>query len=141
MSALYEELPLSEFLHHPAATADRLNTVRSIRLRRRDSDDLTLTRADQADRDAAVIDFTSRLLEGLAKAGEAAAIQRVLPHALPWSTFLPVHDREEMLSEIIEVAQGSTSIRNLAPMAILLEQWRHTAEVHADPELHPKATD
>ena len=140
MSALYEELPLSEFLHHPAATAERLNTVRAIRLRRRDSDDLTLTRADQADRDATVIDFTSRLLEGLASVGETAAIQRVLPHALPWSTFLPDDDREEMLLEIIEVAQGSTSIRNLAPMAILLEQWRHSAEIHADPELRARLT-
>jgi uncharacterized protein YcbK (DUF882 family) len=45
-----------------------------------------------------------------------------------------------MLNEIIEVAQGSTSIRNLAPMAILLEQWRHTAEVHADPELYEQLT-
>jgi hypothetical protein len=140
MSALYEELPFSEFLHQPAATAARLDTVRAIRLRRRGADDLSLSRADQADRDATVIDFTARLLEGLAREGETTAIQRVLPHALPWSTFLPELDREEMLDEIIEVAQGASSIRNLAPMATLLEQWRRTAEAHADPELYQRLT-
>ncbi|WP_275410720.1 hypothetical protein [Sinosporangium siamense] len=29
---------------------------------------------------------------------------------------------------------------NLAPVAILLTQWRHTAEVHADPVLHELIT-
>jgi hypothetical protein len=109
--------------------------VRSIRLRRRGAEDLALVRADQSDQEAAVIDFTARLLAGLAREGEAEAIQRALPDALPWSTFLPEHDRALMLSELIEVAQGSASLRNLSPIAVLLEQWRHSAEVYADPDL------
>jgi hypothetical protein len=40
-----------------------------------------------------------------------------------------------MLSELIEVAKGSASLRNLSPIAVLLEQWRHSAEVYADPDL------
>jgi hypothetical protein len=135
MSAVHEEMPFSDFLHQPAATAARLATVRSIRLRRRGAEDLALVRADQSDQEAAVIDFTARLLAGLAREGEAEAIQRVLPDALPWSTFLPEHDRALMLSELIEVAKGSASLRNLSPIAVLLEQWRHSAEVYADPDL------
>ena len=140
MSALYEEMPFSEFLHQPAATAARLEGVRAIRLRRRGADDLALVRADQTDRDATVIDFTSRLLAGLARAGESEAIQRVLPEALPWSTFLPESDRAQLLAELIEVAQGSASLRTLGPIAVLLEQWRHSAEVHADMELYEHVT-
>ncbi|THV37074.1 hypothetical protein [Glycomyces buryatensis] len=140
MPAPYEDLPFSDFLHHPAATAARLETVRSIVLRRRGSADLALSRADQADRDATVIDFTSRLLAGLARGGDTDAIYRVLPEALPWSTFLPDRDRAQMLSELIEVAQGSASLHNLAPIAVLLEQWRHSAEIHADPELYTRLT-
>lgn len=33
------------------------------------------------------------------------------------------------------VAQGAASVDNLVPVAVLLEQWRHTAEVHSDPAL------
>jgi hypothetical protein len=140
MSALYEEMPFSEFLHQPAATAARLEAVRAIRLRRRGSDDLALVRADQTDRDATVIDFTSRLLAGLARSGESEAIRRALPEALPWSTFLPEGDRDQMLVELIEVAQGSASLRSLGPIAVLLEQWRHSAEIYADPETYRQVT-
>lgn len=140
MSALYDEMPFSEFLHQPAATAARLDAVRAIRLRRRGSADLALVRADQTDRDATVIDFTSRLLAGLARSGESEAIRRVLSEALPWSAFLPERDRDLLLSELIEVAQGSASLRNLGPIAVLLEQWRHSAEIHADPELYKQLT-
>jgi hypothetical protein len=134
MSALYDEMPFSEFLHQPAATAARLDAVRAIRLRRRGSADLALVRADQTDRDATVIDFTSRLLAGLARNGESEALRLVLSEALPWSAFLPERDRDLLLSELIEVAQGSASLRNLGPIAVLLEQWRHSAEIYADPE-------
>lgn len=135
MEAAYDELPFSEFLHHPAATAARLDAVRAIRLRRRGADDLALTNADQLDRDGTVIDFTARLLASLARSGARDAIRTALPEALPWATFLPESDLEEMLEEIISIAQGSASLRNLAPLAILLEQWRHSAEIHADPDL------
>ncbi|GAA2304790.1 hypothetical protein GCM10009853_072290 [Glycomyces scopariae] len=133
-------MPFSDFLHHPAAIAARLDAVRAIRLRRRGAADLALVRADQNDRDATVIDFTSRLLAGLARAGECDLIRQVLPEALPWSAFLPEHDRDLLLSELIEVAQGSASLRNLGPIAVLLEQWRHSAEIYADPETYRQIT-
>lgn len=135
VKAAYEELPFSEFLHHPAATAARLDSVRAVRLRRRGADDLALTNANQLDRDGTVIDFTARLLASIDRTGARNAIKTALPEALPWAAFLPDPDLEEMLSEIIAVAQGSASLRNLAPLAILLDQWRHSAEVYADPEL------
>ena len=37
VAAAFEELPFSELLHHPAATAQRLDRVRGLRLRRRDA--------------------------------------------------------------------------------------------------------
>lgn len=140
MSALYKELPFSELLHHPAATAALLDGGRAVLLRRRGAQDLALVRADQTERDATVIDFTARLLAGLIRAGETEAIRKVLPEALPWSTFLPERDRDLLLSELIEVAQGSASLRNLEPITVLLEQWKHSAEVYADPELHALLT-
>lgn len=135
MEAAQEEVPFSEFLHRPAAAAERLNAVRALRLRRRGADDLALVRADQVEREAVVIDFTARLLAGLVRTESLEAVRRVLVEALPWVTFLPESDVEQLLSELVTVAQGAASLDNLTPLAVLLAQWRHTAEVYSDPRL------
>lgn len=135
MGAVYEELPFSEFLHRPAAAADRLDNVRALRLRRRDAEDLALTRADQLERDAIVVDFTARLLAGLVRTEPSEVVRRVLNEALPWVAFLPDEDVDQLRVELTAVAQGAASLENLSPVAVLLTQWRHTAELYADPTL------
>jgi hypothetical protein len=135
MVAAYEDVPFSELLHHPAATAGRLNQVRVLRLRRRDAGDLALMRIEQLERDDTVVDFAARLLAGLVKSGSAATVRSVLSEALPWTVFLPDDDVDVFLAELSAIARGAADLDNLAPVAILLAQWRHTAEVHADPTL------
>jgi hypothetical protein len=135
MEAANEELPFSEFLHRPGAAAERLNMVRALRLRRRDAGDLALIRADQMERDGIVVDFTARLLAGLVRSEPLDAVRRVLVDALPWVTFLPEEDVDQLLADVVRVAQGAAALENLSPIAVLLTQWRHTAEVHSDPAL------
>ncbi|HEX6685168.1 MAG TPA: hypothetical protein VF062_20425 [Candidatus Limnocylindrales bacterium] len=135
MVAVFEDLPFSEFLHRPGAAADRLNVVRALRLRRRDAGDLALMRVDQLERDGVVVDFTARLLAGLVRSQPVEVVRRVVGEALPWATFLPEADLDQLLSELVTVAQGAASLENLSPVAVLLAQWRHTAEVYADPVL------
>ncbi|QLY34826.1 hypothetical protein H0264_32060 [Nocardia huaxiensis] len=113
----------------------RLDRVRALRLRRRDAGDLALMRVEQLDAEGAVVDFTSRLLGGLVRRLGAGAVREVLPDALPWVTFLPETDVDRFVVELVDVAQGAASLENLAPLATLLTQWRHTAEIHADPAL------
>ncbi|MFE3190137.1 hypothetical protein ACFXHA_14085 [Nocardia sp. NPDC059240] len=135
MSAAYDVVPFSDLLHKPGVTAGRLERVRALRLRRRDAGDLALMRVEQLDAEGAVVDFTSRLLAGLVRRLGASAVQEVLPDALPWVTFLPGADLDRFVTELVAVAQGAASLENLAPLATLLTQWRHTAEIHADPAL------
>lgn len=131
----YEELPFSEFLHRPGAAARRLSVVRALRLRRRDDEDLALIRMEQLERDGVVVDFTARLLASLVRTQPVDVVWVAVREALPWTTFLPEPDQDAMLTELVAVAQGAASLANLTPVAVLLEQWRHTAEVHADPAL------
>lgn len=135
MTAAYEDVPFSELLHHPAATARRLDAVRALRLRRRDAGDLALMRVDQMERHASVVDFASRLLAGLVRTGNLAVLREVLPEALPWSTFLPADDVDTLLAELVDTARGAVALDNLTPIALLLTQWRHSAEIYADPDL------
>lgn len=136
----YEDVPFSELLHHPAATADRLSRVRALRLRRRDAGDLALMRVEQLEQDGTVIDFAARLLAGLIRSGNAVAVREVLPEALPWTAFLPDDDFGEFVAELASVVRGAAELDNFAPVAVLLAQWRHTAEVHADPTLRELVT-
>ena len=135
MTATYEDVPFSELLHHPAATAERLDAVRALRLRRRDAGDLALMRIEQLERDESVVEFTTRLLAGLVRSENIAVIRRLLPDAVPWVTFLPEPDLDAFVTELVTVAQGAAELGNLAPVAVLLTQWRHSAEVYADPVL------
>jgi hypothetical protein len=140
MTSAYEDVPFSELLHRPVATTRRLDTVRALRLRRRDEGDLALMRVEQLDRDTSVLDFTSRLLAGLIHTGNTAALRAALPEALPWCTFLPKEDVDTLITELVATAGGAAALANLAPIAQLLTEWRHTSEVHADPALRAAVT-
>lgn len=131
----HDDLSFSEFLHRPAAAAARLNHVRVLRLRRRDGEDLALVRADQAESDRVVVDFTARLLAGLVRVTSLEAVRQALPDALPWVRFLPDADVDALLRELVDTVHGAASLDNLNPVSTLLIQWRHTAEVYADPSL------
>lgn len=140
MAVAYEDVPFSELLHHPAATTGRLSRVRALRLRRRDAGDLALMPIEQLERDSTVVGFASRLLAGLLRSGNTAVVRQVLPEALPWVAFLPEDDMTAFVAELADVARGAVELDNFAPVAILLTQWRHTAEIHADPTLRDLVT-
>lgn len=135
MAVTYEDVPFSELLHHPAATAERLDIVPALRLRRRDADDLALMRVEQLEQDRTVVAFAAHLLAGLARSGDIDVLRRLLRDALPWVTFLPEPDFETFVAELVAVARGAADLGNLAPIAVLLTQWRHSAEIYSDPAL------
>lgn len=41
----------------------------------------------------------------------------------------------EFVTELVGVLEGGEALDNYGPVAQLVDAWRHTAEVHADPEL------
>ena len=137
MSLPLEDVPFTEFIQRPTAATGRLATVRALRLRRRDADDLVVMSAVRADREREVIELTARLLSSLVHHAKGPALfEELLPEVLPWTRFLPAADLQNMIQEFIEVTKAAASVDNVAPIAQLLVEWRHTAEVHADPELH-----
>lgn len=131
------EVPFTELLQHPTRTTGRLAGSRALRLRRRDADDLVLMSAGRAQQEGEVIDLVTRILAALLREpGTADLVRRVLPDVLPWTRFLPEDAMDEFLSEFVATGRAAVSIDNLAPIARLLVEWRHTAEVRADPEPH-----
>jgi hypothetical protein len=75
------------------------------------------------------------LVAGLVSSENLGLIRRLLPNAVPWVTLLPEADFDVFVAELVDVAQGAAALGNLAPLAVCLTQWRHSAEVYADPVL------
>lgn len=132
-------MPFSELLRQPAQTTDRLTRARAVRLRRRDAADLVLMSADRAEAEAEVIDITARLLAAVAHR-DPGLVRSVLPNALPWVRFLPAADIDAMADEFVATTEAAAAIGNTAAVSQLLIEWRHTAEIHADPDLHRTLT-
>jgi hypothetical protein len=59
-------------------------------------------------------------------------MREVLLTALPWVGFLPADDVGTMADEFMAAA----SVGDVAAVSQLLIEWRHTAEIHADPDLY-----
>lgn len=138
-SAPLESVPFSELLRQPAETTARLATTRAVRLRRRDAADLVLMSAERADAEGEVVDLTARLLATLVRR-DPAALREALPTVLPWARFLPAADVDELITEFIATVEAAAALGNTAPVSQLLTEWRHTAEIHADPELYEALT-
>lgn len=130
-----ESVPFSELLRQPAETAERLSRTRAVRLRRRDAADLVLMSADRAAAEGEVVNLTARLLASVVRR-DPALVREALPTVLPWVRFLPPEDREQMATEFVETAEAAAAVGNTAALSQLLTEWRHSAEVHADPDLH-----
>ncbi|MEU4688344.1 hypothetical protein [Actinoplanes sp. NPDC023714] len=138
-AAPLDSVPFSELLRQPAETAERAFRARAVRLRRRDAADLVLMSADRAEAEGQVVDITTRLLAALSRQNPEL-VRGLLPTALPWVRFLPEHDLDKFAADFVAVAEAAAAMGNTAAISQLLVEWRHTAEIHADPELHQALT-
>ena len=137
MGTVSDSVPFSELIQHPRETTLRLDKAETLRLVRRNQPDLMLATVERAERDAEVFDITTRLLVGIiAREPSREVLRSSLTGVFAWTRFLPEDGVDEFLAELVDVARASAEIRNLRPVAQLIIEWQHTAEIYADPELY-----
>jgi hypothetical protein len=133
------EVPFSELVQKPTDTVARLTMTRgqTLRLRRRDAEDLTLTTATRAEQEHTVVSATTRMFVALMQRDEAARslLIDVVPEAFPWVRFLPAQDVRAFVLELVDTLRAADALDNPAPVVQVIAAWQHTAEVHADPDL------
>jgi hypothetical protein len=132
------EVRFSQLLQHPRETVAKLERShgRRLKLIRRDGEDLMLESARRAEADEAGVLLATRLLFALLKSEDAAElVVAALAEAIPWVRFLPDDEAREFTVEFAETARACAELGSLAGLAPVIESWRATAEVHADPEL------
>jgi hypothetical protein len=106
-----------------------------VRLVRRDGEDLILESAKRAEAEAEVILVTARILSALLILDEPVLL-RAFPAAFPWVRFLPAEDAHKFVEEFTETARACADLGSVAALSPVIEAWRSTAEIHADPELY-----
>ena len=110
---------------------------RSLLVRRRDAEDLVLTTVSRAEQEREASSVTSRMLVALMQRDSRVRelVADVLPEVFPWVAFLSREEVQEFVTELVATMRAAESIDNPAPVVQVVESWRHTAEVLADPEL------
>lgn len=138
------ETPFSELISRPKAAVARLDEApgHALRLRRRDEAGLVLIQEEEnrirTAMATAAIHFLAELMDGehTGRAAAAKAAEKVFP----WTRFLPADDAELFLSELADILRAAERLDTYAPVLQKVVQWRHTAEVHADPEVRAVLT-
>jgi len=127
------ERPFSELLRSPKTVVAKLDD-HDVVLKRRNAPALRLTRADRDDDRNEAFEALARLLRNMA-VHSPSGFDAALEDAFGWSTFLPMTDRKQFVEELTRTLVGAGEVENYSPVAQLLQEWKATAEVHADPAL------
>jgi hypothetical protein len=139
MSDLHD-VTFSDLLQRPNETVAMLKRSgsRALRVHRRGSeDDLVLTTALRASQDGELVDVAARILRAVMSnpAVRSQHLLDILPVVFPWIRFLTPEDRVTFAQELIDVMDASEELGTPVPVLQLITEWRHTAEIYADPEL------
>jgi hypothetical protein len=133
----FPEAAFSDLINKPKTTLQPLtgSTAHSIRLRRRDDVDLVVTTAARYEQEHEVLGVAVRLFSALVLHRDLESMLSLLPEVFPWVRFLPPADHRSFLEEFVATLRGALELDNFAPVAQLITEWKHTAEVHVDPTL------
>lgn len=115
----------------------RHSSARALVVRRRDAEDLVLTTASRAAQAREASSATSRMFVAMMQRDPHVRelVTDVVPEVFPWVAFLSRDEMRDFIVDLVATMKAAESIDNPAPVAQLIEEWRHTAEVLADPEL------
>jgi hypothetical protein len=115
----------------------RDSASRVLVVRRRDAEDLVLTTASRAAQAREASSVASRIFVALMQRDPHVRdlVTDVIPEVFPWVAFLSRDEVREFVVELVSKMKAAESIDNPAPVAQVIDSWRHTAEVLADPEL------
>ncbi|ATQ27308.1 hypothetical protein CS378_00290 [Rhodococcus ruber] len=134
-----DEVSFSDLQLRGKATVERLRRppARSLRVRRRDAEDLVLTTAARAELEHAAASVTTRMFVAVMRRDTRARelVTEVLPEVFPWVTFLSREEVQELVLELVSTLRAAESLDNPAPAVQVIDAWRHTAEALADPDL------
>ncbi|GAA1234397.1 hypothetical protein GCM10009676_17590 [Prauserella halophila] len=142
MASVLPEVNYSELSRASSGVADKVEAApgRAVRIRRRDAadGDLVLKTEEREREEHEVMSATTSLFVAMMRDNERARslLVEVVPTAFPWVRFLPREDVQAFVVELVETLESAEGIdQNPAPVLQVINEWRNTANIWADPEL------
>lgn len=126
------EHTLTELLRNPRAVVADLDGF-DVVVRRRDGEDFVIHSLARHRDETAAIGLLATLLHTAGPLPPQA--DGALAEQLPWVRFLPPAEQDAFAAELLVTIAAAASLGTFAPVSALVEQWRHTAAVWADPGL------
>ncbi|WP_236047222.1 prevent-host-death family protein [Streptacidiphilus fuscans] len=124
----------------PGVVVEKLKQHESLRVVRRDGDDLILTTAERAERQEEVVDTIARTYSALMKTDEGArAVLLAMPEIFPWVRHLNDAEVREFLLELVGAVRDAAELDVYGKVPGVVAGWRATARIKADPEEYAEA--
>lgn len=127
------ERPFSDLLRQPNDVVAELEE-HDVVLRRRNAPALRLSRETRQQDRGQAFESLARLLRNLAL-HSPAAFDLAAEDGFPWFAFLPDSERKLFVTELTRTLVASATVDSFAPVAQILQEWKATAKIHADPHL------
>lgn len=131
------EVPFSDIQNNGKATlsAWQRSGARPLRITRRDDEDLVLMTATRAEQEREVLAAATMMVDALLHSEDRILVRTAVTAAFPWVSYLAKGEVDEFVDELVGSLRAGSSLNNPAPPARMIDTWRHTAEVYADPDL------
>src|SRR4051812_44606148 len=143
MTARSPEINFSELSNKPVEAVRKLNEspTHALRVHRRgEEEDLILVAASRVEEARVAMSTNlkiSKLFVELMQTDSRVRdlVTDVIPREFPWVRFLPKKEVQAFVVDLVQVLDASESLGNPAPVAQVIIEWQHTAEVYADPKV------
>lgn len=105
-------------------------------IRRRDGEDLYISVRSREGSLQEALHVLGILLASLTDEPDIARrIVDAMADSLPWTSFLPEPERAEFLADLARVSAACVELQSYEPLGHVINSWRATADVYANPEL------
>jgi hypothetical protein len=135
-AAFPEAINWSDLQRDPTKASDLADAQGEVTIKRRGRPDLTLIRADRQSEWREFMSGTAQLLRNLINHGGADVAAASLIELYPWLDFLPPAERQTFVREFVRTLQGTADVGVPNAITRFIHEWRATAAVYANPELH-----
>jgi hypothetical protein len=134
MNAVQKSQSVTEFVRDPNKVLKKIDKGDIILRRTKGRPSIRITLASRAESAESGLEVLSRALEGVVQSAREQPSESTLK-PYPWTKFLSPDERERFSRELLETLVACVSISNFAPLKNLVNGWKSTAEIYADPEL------
>lgn len=128
-------IPLSSFVRDYRPVVDHLADGEVV-LSQRGGEPLLLSSLRRREGDRHAVAALAHLLAHALKNQDLVTVLTAsLVDEYPWLEFLPEHERAAFLGEFFRVLRASATVDRFTAFDQMIEAWKSTAEIYADPEL------